>query len=68
MAGGDAVVLQRLMMLLTAPLSRLDSPEQVCVRLRCMTALGCLALAHRVSGYSRRVHFLGRHTHFFVTS
>ena len=29
MAGGDAVVLQRLMALLTAPLSRLNSPEQV---------------------------------------
>lgn len=33
MAAGDAVVLQRLMMLLTAPLSRLDSPGQVCIQI-----------------------------------
>ena len=32
MAAGDAIVLQRLMMLLTAPLSRLDSPGQVGLR------------------------------------
>ena len=67
MAGGDAIVLQRLMTLLTAPLSHLDSPGQVSIQapsaegpvhFMCTATVDCLALAHTTAekeGHSRGV-------------
>lgn len=78
MAGGDAVVLQRLMTLLTAPLSRLDSPGQVGIQapfaegpvsFMCTITVNCLALAHIMAAnqrHSRGVLLFESQAHCFT--